>query len=173
MKVKTTKWKSFQGIDFSWHRRPCTTPPSWPGAGDRQNELFSPVFNDLKAKPSQPPKDRKKQSLPLPLRSQTRAEVFLQTKRKPDGSDEEYVEFLHLPGKRFYDLSEIRREIQKQIVKEGQVLYYIGQLGCEILTASDVSREVIKILREDGDSIGYGDDLIAILSSFPGIKELQ
>ncbi|TYJ37663.1 hypothetical protein E1A91_A05G390700v1 [Gossypium mustelinum] len=62
---------------------------------------------------------------------------------------------------------------QKQIVKEGQVLYYIGQLGCEILTASDVSREVIKILREDGDSIGYGDDLIAILSSFPGIKELQ
>ncbi|TYH20098.1 hypothetical protein ES288_A05G403700v1 [Gossypium darwinii] len=84
-----------------------------------------------------------------------------------------YVEFLHLPGKRFYDFSEIRREIQKQIVKEGQVLYYIGQLGCEILTASDVSREVIKILREDGDSIGYGDDLIAILSSFPGIKELQ
>ncbi|KAG4195662.1 hypothetical protein ERO13_A06G130000v2 [Gossypium hirsutum] len=98
---------------------------------------------------------------------------FLQTKCKPDGSDEEYGEFLHLPGKRFYDFSEIRREIQKQIVKEGQVLCYIEQLGCKILIASDVSREVIKILREDGDSIGYGDDLIAILSSFPGIKELQ
>ncbi|KAL4318975.1 hypothetical protein GQ457_18G015410 [Hibiscus cannabinus] len=30
----------------------------------------------------------------------------------PDGSEEEYGEFLHLPGKRFYDFSEIRREIQ-------------------------------------------------------------
>ncbi|KAK8624810.1 hypothetical protein V6N13_089696 [Hibiscus sabdariffa] len=37
---------------------------------------------------------------------------LLQTKRKPDGSEEEYGEFLHLPGKRFYDFSEIRREIQ-------------------------------------------------------------
>lgn len=32
---------------------------------------------------------------------------LLQTK-----TDEEYGEFLHLPGKRFYDFSEIRREIQ-------------------------------------------------------------
>ncbi|KAJ0009703.1 hypothetical protein Pint_33471 [Pistacia integerrima] len=30
-------------------------------------------------------------------------------------TDEEYGEFLHLPGKRFYDFSEIRREIQKLI----------------------------------------------------------
>ena len=37
---------------------------------------------------------------------------LLQTKRKPDGSEEEYGEFLHLPAKRFYDFSEIRREIQ-------------------------------------------------------------
>ncbi|KAK5811725.1 hypothetical protein PVK06_027086 [Gossypium arboreum] len=36
---------------------------------------------------------------------------LLQTKRKPDGSDEEYGEFLHLPGKCFYDFFEIRREI--------------------------------------------------------------
>ncbi|MBA0875264.1 hypothetical protein Goshw_028767 [Gossypium schwendimanii] len=33
---------------------------------------------------------------------------LLQTKRKLDGSEEEYGEFLHLPGKRFYDFSEIR-----------------------------------------------------------------
>lgn len=32
---------------------------------------------------------------------------LLQTK-----TDEEYGEFLHLPGKKFYDFSEIRREIQ-------------------------------------------------------------
>lgn len=37
---------------------------------------------------------------------------LLQTKRNPDGTDEEWGEFLHLPGKRFYDFNEIRREIQ-------------------------------------------------------------
>ncbi|KAI6701607.1 hypothetical protein NL676_015931 [Syzygium grande] len=43
---------------------------------------------------------------------------LLQTKRKPDGSEEEYGEFLHLPGKRFYDFSEIRREIQAETERE-------------------------------------------------------
>lgn len=37
---------------------------------------------------------------------------LLQTKRKPDGSEEEWGEFLHRPGERFFDFSEIRREIQ-------------------------------------------------------------
>ena len=37
---------------------------------------------------------------------------LLQTKRKDDGSEEEYGEFLHFPGKRFHDFSEIRKEIQ-------------------------------------------------------------
>nr|AJE63432.1 biotin carboxyl carrier protein of acetyl-CoA carboxylase [Jatropha curcas] len=62
---------------------------------------------------------------------------------------------------------------EKQIVKEGQVLCYIEQLGGELPIESDVSGEVIKILREDGDPVGYGDALIAILPSFPGIKKLQ
>ncbi|KAI3439247.1 uncharacterized protein J3R85_004970 [Psidium guajava] len=43
---------------------------------------------------------------------------LLQTKRKPDGAEEEYGEFLHLPGKRFYDFSEIRREIQAETERE-------------------------------------------------------
>ncbi|XP_022724447.1 uncharacterized protein LOC111281101 isoform X2 [Durio zibethinus] len=60
-----------------------------------------------------------------------------------------------------------------QIVKEGQVLCYIEQLGGEIPTESNVSGEVIKILREDGDPVGYGDALFALLPSFPGIKKLQ
>ncbi|KAL0397092.1 UNVERIFIED_CONTAM: hypothetical protein Scaly_0157600 [Sesamum calycinum] len=38
---------------------------------------------------------------------------------------------------------------------------------------SDVSGEVVKILREDGDPVGYGDALIAILPSFPGIMKLK
>ncbi|KAK6267927.1 hypothetical protein QUC31_012087 [Theobroma cacao] len=62
---------------------------------------------------------------------------------------------------------------EKQTVKEGQVLCYIEQLGGEIPIESDVSGEVIKILRDDGDPVGYGDALIALLPSFPGIKKLQ
>lgn len=61
---------------------------------------------------------------------------------------------------------------EKQTVKEGQVLCYIEQLGGEIPVESDVSGEVIKLLREDGEPVGYGDALVAILPSFPGIKKL-
>ncbi|XP_043814239.1 dynamin-related protein 3A isoform X2 [Manihot esculenta] len=43
---------------------------------------------------------------------------LLQTKRKADGTEEEWGEFLHHPGKRFYDFSEIRREIQAETAKE-------------------------------------------------------
>ncbi|XP_010254348.1 PREDICTED: uncharacterized protein LOC104595346 isoform X2 [Nelumbo nucifera] len=62
---------------------------------------------------------------------------------------------------------------EKQVVKEGQVLCFIEQLGGQIPIESDVSGEVIKILRDDGEPVGYGDALIAILPSFPGIKKLQ
>ncbi|XP_062008252.1 uncharacterized protein LOC133725135 isoform X2 [Rosa rugosa] len=62
---------------------------------------------------------------------------------------------------------------EKQIVKEGQVICYIEQLGGELPIESDVAGEVIKILREDGEPVGYGDALIAVLPSFPGIKKLQ
>ncbi|XP_071729906.1 dynamin-related protein 3A-like [Rutidosis leptorrhynchoides] len=43
---------------------------------------------------------------------------LLQIKRKPDGTDEEYGEFLHLPGKRFHNFNEIRREIQAETDRE-------------------------------------------------------
>ncbi|ONH90724.1 hypothetical protein PRUPE_8G071400 [Prunus persica] len=43
---------------------------------------------------------------------------LLQTKRNPDGTDEEYGEFLHVPGRRFHDFSEIRREIQLETERE-------------------------------------------------------
>ncbi|XP_051118968.1 uncharacterized protein LOC127243140 [Andrographis paniculata] len=62
---------------------------------------------------------------------------------------------------------------EKDVVKEGQVLCYIEQLGGEIPVESDASGEVVKILREDGEPVGYGDALIAILPSFPGIMKLQ
>ncbi|XP_009768280.1 dynamin-related protein 3A-like [Nicotiana sylvestris] len=43
---------------------------------------------------------------------------LIQTKRKPDGTEEEWGEFLHLPGKRFFDFNEIRREIQAETDRE-------------------------------------------------------
>lgn len=43
---------------------------------------------------------------------------LLQTKRKPDGTAEEYGEFLHLKNKKFYDFAEIRREIQAETDRE-------------------------------------------------------
>ncbi|XP_058765836.1 uncharacterized protein LOC131639346 [Vicia villosa] len=58
-------------------------------------------------------------------------------------------------------------------VEEGKVICYIEQLGGQLPVQSDVSGEIIKILREDGDHVGYGDALIAVLPSFPGIKTLQ
>ncbi|XP_022953286.1 uncharacterized protein LOC111455878 [Cucurbita moschata] len=62
---------------------------------------------------------------------------------------------------------------ENQVVKEGQVLCFIDQLSAEIPIESDISGEVVKILRKDGEPVGYGDALIAILPSFPGIKKLQ
>ncbi|GAB2228171.1 hypothetical protein Droror1_Dr00010001 [Drosera rotundifolia] len=62
---------------------------------------------------------------------------------------------------------------EKQTVKEGQVLCYIDQLGCEFSVETEVAGEVVKILCEEGEPVGYDDPIIAILPSFPGIKMLQ
>uniref|UniRef100_A0A1J3F9E7 Biotin carboxyl carrier protein of acetyl-CoA carboxylase n=1 Tax=Noccaea caerulescens TaxID=107243 RepID=A0A1J3F9E7_NOCCA len=62
---------------------------------------------------------------------------------------------------------------EKDQVKEGQILCYIEQLGGQFPIESDVTGEVVKILREDGEPVGYNDALISILPSFPGIKKLQ
>ncbi|KAJ0773536.1 putative dynamin GTPase [Helianthus annuus] len=43
---------------------------------------------------------------------------LVQIKRKADGTDEEYGEFLHIQGKRFFDFNEIRREIQRETDRE-------------------------------------------------------
>ncbi|KAM7258602.1 hypothetical protein ACFE04_014343 [Oxalis oulophora] len=61
---------------------------------------------------------------------------------------------------------------ENQVVKEGQVVCWVEQLGGEIPVESDVAGEVVRILREDGEPIGYGDALLAVLPSFPGIKKL-
>ncbi|KAE9467800.1 hypothetical protein C3L33_00317, partial [Rhododendron williamsianum] len=60
-----------------------------------------------------------------------------------------------------------------QTVKEGKVVCFIEQFGGVLPVMCDTSGEVIKILREDGEPVGYGDALMAILPSFPGINMLQ
>ncbi|KAI5065924.1 hypothetical protein GOP47_0019258 [Adiantum capillus-veneris] len=57
-----------------------------------------------------------------------------------------------------------------QIVKEGQVVCYVEQLGTQQPVEAENSGEVVKILCKDGEPVGYGDPLIAIRPSFPGIK---
>ncbi|KAG0562699.1 hypothetical protein M758_9G090200 [Ceratodon purpureus] len=57
-----------------------------------------------------------------------------------------------------------------QVIKKGQVVCYLEQLGTQQPIESDVTGEVEKVLWDDGEPVGYGDPLIAIRPSFPGIK---
>lgn len=55
------------------------------------------------------------------------------------------------------------------VIKEGQVIGYLDQFGNELPIKSDVAGEVLKILFKDGEPVGYGDPLVAVLPSFHGI----
>ncbi|KAI3874846.1 hypothetical protein MKW98_019419, partial [Papaver atlanticum] len=56
------------------------------------------------------------------------------TKHKSDdGADEEYGEFLHLPKKKFFDFSDIRREIQGLIYNQAEGLMKARQDMEEIM----------------------------------------
>ncbi|XP_028792767.1 uncharacterized protein LOC114748503 [Neltuma alba] len=56
------------------------------------------------------------------------------------------------------------------IIKEGQVIGYLDQFGTELPVKSDVAGEVLKLLYEDGEAVGYGDPLAAVLPAFHDIK---
>uniref|UniRef100_A0A5B6ZXC2 Lipoyl-binding domain-containing protein n=1 Tax=Davidia involucrata TaxID=16924 RepID=A0A5B6ZXC2_DAVIN len=56
------------------------------------------------------------------------------------------------------------------IIKEGQVIGFLDQFGTELPVKSDVAGEVLKLLFNDGEAVGYGDPLIAVLPSFHGIE---
>uniref|UniRef100_A0A5B6ZVS2 Lipoyl-binding domain-containing protein n=1 Tax=Davidia involucrata TaxID=16924 RepID=A0A5B6ZVS2_DAVIN len=56
------------------------------------------------------------------------------------------------------------------VIKEGQVIGFLDQFGTELPVKSDVSGEVLKLLFDDGEAVGYGDPLIAVLPSFHGIE---
>ncbi|XP_026423972.1 uncharacterized protein LOC113320262 isoform X1 [Papaver somniferum] len=56
------------------------------------------------------------------------------------------------------------------VIKEGQVIGFLDQFGSELPVKSDVAGEILKLLYNDGEAVGYGDPLIAVLPSFHGIK---
>ncbi|CAI9091795.1 OLC1v1026911C1 [Oldenlandia corymbosa var. corymbosa] len=56
------------------------------------------------------------------------------------------------------------------VIKEGQTIGYLDQFGTELPVKSDAAGEVLKFLYNDGEAVGYGDPLIAVLPSFHGIK---
>ncbi|WOL18570.1 hypothetical protein Cni_G27367 [Canna indica] len=49
------------------------------------------------------------------------------------------------------------------IIKEGQIVGFLDQLGNLLPVRTDVSGEVFKILYNDGEAVGYRDPLIAVL----------
>lgn len=56
------------------------------------------------------------------------------------------------------------------VIKEGQTICYLDQFGTELPVKSDAAGEVVKILFDDGEAVGYGDPIIAVLPSFHDIK---
>ncbi|KAG9150266.1 hypothetical protein Leryth_009820 [Lithospermum erythrorhizon] len=56
------------------------------------------------------------------------------------------------------------------MIKEGQVIGFVDQFANELAIRSDVAGEVLRVLYQDGEAVGYGDPLIAVLPSFHDIK---
>ncbi|XP_042026100.1 biotin carboxyl carrier protein of acetyl-CoA carboxylase-like isoform X1 [Salvia splendens] len=56
------------------------------------------------------------------------------------------------------------------LIKEGQVIGFLDQFGSELPVKSDVAGEVLKLLFSDGEAVGYGEPLVAVLPSFRSIK---
>ncbi|XP_058207339.1 uncharacterized protein LOC131320612 [Rhododendron vialii] len=49
------------------------------------------------------------------------------------------------------------------VIKEGQVIGYMDQSGTELPVKSDKAGYVLKLLFDDGEAVGYGDPLVALL----------
>jgi biotin carboxyl carrier protein len=52
--------------------------------------------------------------------------------------------------------------VEGQVVKKGQVVCYLEQLGTQQPVEADIAGEVEQVLCNDGEPVGYGDRLIAI-----------
>ncbi|XP_022990878.1 uncharacterized protein LOC111487634 [Cucurbita maxima] len=59
---------------------------------------------------------------------------------------------------------------ENDVIKEGQVIGYVDQFGTELPVKSNVDGEVLRVLFKEGEAVGYGDPLIAVLPAFHGIR---
>ncbi|GER57730.1 biotin/lipoyl attachment domain-containing protein [Striga asiatica] len=56
------------------------------------------------------------------------------------------------------------------MIEEGQVIGFLDQFGRQQPVRSSVAGEVLKFLYVEGEAVGFGDPIIAVLPSFHGIK---
>nr|GMD52992.1 biotin carboxyl carrier protein of acetyl-CoA carboxylase-like isoform X1 [Ipomoea batatas] len=49
------------------------------------------------------------------------------------------------------------------IIKAGQTIGFLDQFSSEVPVKADVAGKVLKILYDDGEAVGYGDPLVAVL----------
>eukprot|EP00475_Leptophrys_vorax_P026997 TRINITY_DN3843_c0_g2_i1.p1 TRINITY_DN3843_c0_g2~~TRINITY_DN3843_c0_g2_i1.p1 ORF type:complete len:295 (+),score=12.26 TRINITY_DN3843_c0_g2_i1:197-1081(+) len=59
--------------------------------------------------------------------------------------------------------------LEGAIVKKGQALCFLEQLGTNLSVEAEIAGEVVEFLVDDGAPVGYGEPLVAIRPSFPGI----
>lgn len=62
--------------------------------------------------------------------------------------------------------------LEGAIVKQGQAVCFLEQLGTNLTIESTSAGEVVEFLVEDGAAVGYNEPLFAVRPSFPGIKKL-
>ncbi|PSR93234.1 Pyruvate carboxylase subunit B like [Actinidia chinensis var. chinensis] len=55
-------------------------------------------------------------------------------------------------------------------IKEGHVIGYVEECGTELPVKSDVAGKVLKLLVGEGEAVGYGDPIVAVLPSFQGAE---
>ncbi|GBG87255.1 hypothetical protein CBR_g45314 [Chara braunii] len=63
--------------------------------------------------------------------------------------------------------------VEGQMIKHKQIIGYIQQLGTQQPIESEHAGEVVRFPVEDGEPVGYGERLVEIRPSFPGIKKLS
>eukprot|EP00244_Chara_vulgaris_P001228 TRINITY_DN1192_c0_g1_i10.p1 TRINITY_DN1192_c0_g1~~TRINITY_DN1192_c0_g1_i10.p1 ORF type:complete len:324 (+),score=58.95 TRINITY_DN1192_c0_g1_i10:267-1238(+) len=63
--------------------------------------------------------------------------------------------------------------VEGQMIKQKQIIGYIHQLGTQQPIESEHAGEVVRLPVEDGEAVGYGERLVEIRPSFPGIKKLS
>ncbi|KAI8540160.1 hypothetical protein RHMOL_Rhmol09G0240600 [Rhododendron molle] len=137
------------------------------------------------ALPPPPPPPPPPPRLPLPPKSSTEkmspfvnvsAEQSAKLAALEASGFSEYV-FVKSPKVGLFQRSRTHKGVRKplnckegDVIREGQVICYVDQFGTILPVRSDVDGEVLKYLFNEGDPVGYGDPIMAVLPSFHDIE---